>query len=199
MAFLDYYQILQVNPEADRAMIKRAFRSLARQFHPDVAGAAATAHFQQLNEAYRVLQDPEQRRAYDQVWAQHQQRPQRKSSRSQLDPRVVVQVTSRSSQAHSSLQEHAEGLERIRQALRSQRLGEAVANGESLLRRFPDADDVIHLAALAFYRYGNSLIQRGKPDQARAYLHKARDMEPHNRELAFEIQRDLQRLASQVS
>lgn len=200
MAFFDYYQLLQVDPRADRATIKRAFRRLARQFHPDVAGAAATAHFQQLNEAYRVLLDPEQRRAYDQVWSQHQPQQQRqmKSSRSQLDDRIVVQVTSRSPQSDASAQERAEGLQRIRQALRSQRLGEAVASAESLQRRFPEAEDVIHIAAMAYYRYGNSLITLGKPDQARAYLHKARETEPHNRELAFEIQRDLQRLASQV-
>ncbi|NJK61469.1 MAG: J domain-containing protein [Synechococcaceae cyanobacterium SM2_3_1] len=198
MAFLDYYQLLQVDPRADRAMIKKAFRRLARQFHPDLAGAAATAHFQQLNEAYRVLQDPEQRRVYDQVWSTHQQRPQVKSSRSQLDDRIVVQVTSHSSQSDPSDRERTEALQRIRQALRAQRLGEAVASADSLQRRFPDAEDVIHVAALAYYRYGNRLITLGKPAQARAYLHKARDIEPHNRELAFEIQRDLQRLASQV-
>ncbi len=198
MAFLDYYQILQVDPRADQTTIKQAFRRLARQFHPDIAGAAATAHFQQLNEAYRVLLDPEQRCAYDQVWSEHQQQLV-KSARSRLhDHRIVVQVSSRPPQPDPSAQERTEGLHRIRQALRLQRFGEAIASAESLQRRFPDAEDVTHIAALAYYRYGNSLILLGQPDQARAYLYKARDTEPHNRELAFEIQRDLQRLASQV-
>src|SRR5215472_19157541 len=61
----DYYALLQVAQDADLATIRLAFRRLARLYHPDVAGTGNLAQMQQLNAAYRVLSDPEERRSYD--------------------------------------------------------------------------------------------------------------------------------------
>ena len=61
----DYYTLLQVAQDADLATIRLAFRRLARLYHPDVAGTGSLAQMQQLNAAYRVLSDPDQRRTYD--------------------------------------------------------------------------------------------------------------------------------------
>ena len=62
----DYYEILGVERDADDAQIKRAFRRLAQQHHPDVdANDGAEARFKELNEAYRVLSDRQRRSAYD--------------------------------------------------------------------------------------------------------------------------------------
>jgi hypothetical protein len=61
----DYYALLQVAQDADLATIRLAFRRLARLYHPDVAGTGSLAQMQQLNAAYRVLSDPDQRRSYD--------------------------------------------------------------------------------------------------------------------------------------
>ncbi len=67
MKFQDYYKILGVGRQADGAEIKKAYRKLARQYHPDVNKAAdAEDKFKQVNEAYEVLKDPEKRKAYDQ-------------------------------------------------------------------------------------------------------------------------------------
>jgi len=62
----DYYQILQVLPEADAAEIKKAFRRLATRYHPD-KNSEPTAHqvFQEINEAYQVLSNNQQRQVYD--------------------------------------------------------------------------------------------------------------------------------------
>lgn len=68
MEFKDYYKILEVARDADQADIKKAYRRLARKYHPDVSKEPeAEARFKEVNEANEVLSDPEKRRAYDQL------------------------------------------------------------------------------------------------------------------------------------
>lgn len=67
MKYQDYYKILGVERNADGAEIKKAYRKLARKYHPDVNKAANTEEkFKEVNEAYDVLRDAEKRKAYDQ-------------------------------------------------------------------------------------------------------------------------------------
>ncbi len=62
----DYYAILQVSPEADAAEIKKSYRRLATQFHPDKSNHPdAVVLFQDINEAYQVLSNRQQRQLYD--------------------------------------------------------------------------------------------------------------------------------------
>ena len=66
MKYQDYYQILGVSRDAGDADIKKSYRKLARQYHPDVnSEASAEEKFKQVNEAYEVLKDSEKRQAYD--------------------------------------------------------------------------------------------------------------------------------------
>jgi curved DNA-binding protein len=68
MEFKDYYRILGVSRDAGAEEIKKAFRKLARKYHPDVSKEAdAEARMKEINEAYAVLSDPEKRAAYDQL------------------------------------------------------------------------------------------------------------------------------------
>src|SRR5690554_3318416 len=70
MQFKDYYKILEVARDTDQDEIKRAYRKLARKYHPDVSKEAeAEERFKEVNEAYEVLKDPEKRKAYDQFGA----------------------------------------------------------------------------------------------------------------------------------
>jgi len=66
MDYKDYYKILGISKEASQEEVKRAYRKLARKFHPDVnKEAAAEVHFKEISEAYAVLKDVEKRKAYD--------------------------------------------------------------------------------------------------------------------------------------
>ena len=61
----DYYDVLGVAPDAGAEEIKRAYRQLARRYHPDISGEERGAAFLELSRAYDVLRDPARRRAYD--------------------------------------------------------------------------------------------------------------------------------------
>ena len=61
----DYYEVLQVSPNAELDTIHRVYRLLAQRFHPDNAESGSEERFRQLTEAYTVLSDPEQRAKYD--------------------------------------------------------------------------------------------------------------------------------------
>lgn len=69
--FKDYYDVLGIARSASEEEIKKAFRKLARQYHPDVAKNKAIAEnkFKEINEANEVLSDPEKRRKYDELGA----------------------------------------------------------------------------------------------------------------------------------
>ncbi|SRR5712691_6722611 len=61
----NYYKILEVQPTATQAEIKRSYRRLVRKYHPDLNKQALDLHIKRLNEAYDVLSDPVKRARYD--------------------------------------------------------------------------------------------------------------------------------------
>ena len=69
--YKDYYEILGVPRSASDAEIKKSFRKLAREYHPDVAKDKKRAEekFKEINEAYEVLSDPAKRKKYDELGA----------------------------------------------------------------------------------------------------------------------------------
>ena len=68
MEFKDYYKILGLSPTATQEEIKRAYKKLARKYHPDVSeDADATAKFQEISEAYEVLKKEDKRAEYDEL------------------------------------------------------------------------------------------------------------------------------------
>jgi curved DNA-binding protein CbpA len=70
----DYYKTLGLSRDASREDIQRAYRKLARKFHPDLNKAPdAEKKFKEVNEAYQVLKDPEKRNKYDRLGARWQE------------------------------------------------------------------------------------------------------------------------------
>lgn len=70
MKYKDYYAVMRVARDASQDEIKRAYRKLARKYHPDVSSEPnAEARFKEIGEAYEVLKDPEKRAAYDELGA----------------------------------------------------------------------------------------------------------------------------------
>ena len=67
----DYYKVLGINKDADEKTIKKAYRKLAKKYHPDInpGDTAAEARFKEVTEAYEILSDPEKRKLYDRFGA----------------------------------------------------------------------------------------------------------------------------------
>lgn len=84
MAFIDYYKVLGLDKTASQEDVKKAYRKLARKYHPDLNpnDAEANKHFQQINEANEVLSDPEKRKKYD----DHRERPTENPSAGGFNP-----------------------------------------------------------------------------------------------------------------
>ena len=87
MEYKNYYRILGVDRDASEKDIKRAYRRLARQFHPDVNpdDRQAEEKFKEINEAHEVLSDPEKRAKYDRLGTSWQQWQHRGHDPSQFD------------------------------------------------------------------------------------------------------------------
>ncbi len=70
MEYIDYYNVLGIDRKASKEQITKAFRALAKKYHPDINKAPeAETKFKQVNEAYEVLKDPEKRKKYDTLGA----------------------------------------------------------------------------------------------------------------------------------
>ncbi len=66
--FTDYYEVLQISPNAELSTIQRVYRMLASRYHPDNPSTGDTDRFLLLQSAHNVLADPEQRATYDEVY-----------------------------------------------------------------------------------------------------------------------------------
>jgi curved DNA-binding protein CbpA len=97
---VDYYKVLQVDPEADREVIAAAYRRLALKYHPDAnRSAGAEEMMKLLSEAYAVLSDPQERARYDAVRREFVEErggaaPVRagQHTRGELIPKILIRV-----------------------------------------------------------------------------------------------------------
>jgi curved DNA-binding protein len=80
---VDYYEVLQISPNADQETIHRVYRIQAQRFHPDNLDHGNAEIFRNVADAYQVLSDPKRRAAYD---AQHGRRAPARQSEEKFDP-----------------------------------------------------------------------------------------------------------------
>jgi len=73
--FIDYYELLQISPNAELETINRVFKMLATRYHPDNPETGDVDRFLVLNQAFEVLTDPKRRSDYDTHYAEHRLKP----------------------------------------------------------------------------------------------------------------------------
>ena len=85
-------------------------------------------------------------------------------------------------------------LRRVQDLLKQKKYVVAIAVVEGMSERFPNSPEVIHWKAVTYHRWSSELILNGKLREAEIYLNKALNTDPKNRELSFEVKRDLERV-----
>ncbi|WP_448560846.1 DnaJ domain-containing protein [Trichothermofontia sp.] len=184
MNLADCYRVLRLRSGAAAAEVKASYRRLARQYHPDANPGDQQAHdmFLRITEAYKVLMRAIPMAAGD--------RP----SRSEPTPEAAATVGM--GQPLSALEHHLKqsAYQQLQTLLKQQRFPRAIALVEGLAQRLPQDMEVRQWQAIVYQRWGRSLIKEHQFDKARVYLQKALRVDPHNRSLAIEVQRDLHKL-----
>lgn len=201
MNLADCYRLLELQPGASSAEIKASYRRLARQYHPDVnlSDRQAEDKFIALTEAYKMLLDAVQQEAAENLnkpeFAQHQQHqvatPQQQVvtiRRKEKPAAKIPQLT----EAEKQLKRGA--YEQLQQLLKYQRFPKAIALVENLAQRLPQDPEVRSWQASVYQRWGRELVNKKQLDKARIYLKKALKVDPHNRSLWSEVERDFRRI-----
>jgi curved DNA-binding protein len=93
--FIDYYELLQISPNAEVETIHRVYRMLAARFHPDNAQTGDLNRFVTLNSAYETLSDPQLRREYDLVRQDNISRPIGCFEQKEFDPGLETEANRR--------------------------------------------------------------------------------------------------------
>jgi tetratricopeptide (TPR) repeat protein len=187
MDLTDCYRLLELGTDAQQEQIKASYRRLARQYHPDVNPTnSQEAHFRfiQLTEAYKLLL---------QAVRQRQKVPVAPSSapcsegRVQRKPPVAPRIPPLSPREQ---QLKLKAYQLLQQLLPNQRFARAIALVEGLAYRFPLDPEIRQWQAITYQRWGRQLIRDRAFEKAKIYLNKALRLDPRNRSLAAEIERD---------
>jgi hypothetical protein len=206
------YRLLGLPRNASWDDIKVAYRRLARKYHPDMNrdDPAAAEKFRFVQEAYQILKDveagvlPKQStppRSSPSQSTPHSKAPPPKSSpQPQKQPtKVKIEVKNVTYNvdpinSDPELKLKLDTLHRLQDLLKQRKYVVAIAIAEGMRERFPKSPEVVHWQAVAYHRYSNELILGGKLREAEVYLTKALSTDPGNRELCFEVRRDLERV-----
>jgi curved DNA-binding protein CbpA len=206
MHLSECYRLLGVPRNATLDDIKVAYRRLARKYHPDVNqnDPTTTEKFRLVQEAYTILKESDQDLGKD-LFTKHQVANPAKSATpksaysQQSQSKIKIEVKQVNNQvdpinSDPELRLKLDMLRRVQDLLKQKKYIVAIAVVEGMSERFPDSPEVIHWKAVTYYRWSCELILVGKLREAEIYLNKAMNTDPKNRELIFEVKRDLERV-----
>ncbi|NUN64493.1 J domain-containing protein [Pseudanabaena biceps] len=216
MHLSECYRLLGVPRNATLDDIKVAYRRLARKYHPDVNQNDPTASdkFRLVQEAYKMLKDSDQQDLSKDLFtsstsAKNAERSQTVSvpppqastpnKPPQPQPKIKIEVKQVNNpidpiNSDPELKLKLDMLRRVQDLLKQKKYVVAIAVVEGMSERFPNSPEVIHWKAVTYHRWSSELILARKLREAEIYLNKAMVTDPKNRELIFEVKRDLQRV-----
>jgi len=219
MHISECYRLLGIPRNATLDDIKVAYRRLARKYHPDVNqdDPSATDKFRLVQEAYKTLKDGDKGESNNPVGgSSHGANVWRSPSPStpvqtttkkttepikapQAQPKIKVEVKQVNNKvdpinSDPELKLKLDMLRRVQDLLKQKKYIVAIAVVEGMSERFPNSPEVIHWKAVTYHRWSSELILAGKLREAEIYLNKALTTDPKNRELSFEVKRDLERV-----
>jgi len=219
MHISECYRLLGIPRNATLDDIKVAYRRLARKYHPDVNqdDPSATDKFRLVQEAYKMLKDADKSDGANaaaassygaNVWRSPAattpvQTTTKKTTEPpkspKAQPKVKVEVKQVNNQvdpinSDPELKLKLDMLRRVQDLLKQKKYIVAIAVVEGMSERFPNSPEVIHWKAVTYHRWSSELILVGKLREAEIYLNKALTTDPKNRELIFEVKRDLERV-----
>jgi tetratricopeptide (TPR) repeat protein len=170
----DCYRLFGLTRKASVDDIKSAYRRLALQYHPDInqSDPKAAEKFRQVKDAYNILL---------------------KHHATQV--KVKVDVTPpQAKETVDPVQKLKRELKRVQKMIREKPCYTTVFFIEELRKRYPNAPEVVHWQAIAYYRWGKELLQQGKYIRARDYLTRVLSTDPQNRGLCYAAKRNLDQL-----
>ncbi len=193
MGLADYYRTLGLRTGASFEDVKRSYRRLARRYHPDVNpdDRRAKERFIQATQAYEALLEVFQLEEPNDGpgdAAAVSEEPAPEPSPIQVNP---------------SLSDHEQQLkqdsyQQLQTLLRQQKYPRAIALVDGLAQRLMQDAEVRQWQAITYQRYGRQLIRGEQLGKAKIYLDKALKIDPLNKSLWAEINRDFQTLAQRL-
>lgn len=189
MSLADCYRLLELKSGASIAEIKASYRRLAQQYHPDFNphDQKARAKFIALTEAYKLLLSSVPTTQVNPSEPTKHQPFTIKVTRQQQPPKSPPLSEKQQQLKRSSYRE-------LQQLWKYHRYQRAIALLESLAQQLPQDLEVRQWQAIAYQRWGRQLIAVKQLDTARTYLKKALQLDPHNRSLWIEVERDFRRM-----
>ena len=198
---VDELRVLGLRSDASFADVKASYRRLARQYHPDMnpGDREAEDKFIRITKAYQALADAMPTTTTATVAATVTTTPATASpSRPKVTihksaaSKVTVQVNPNLTPADQVLKQ--KGFDQLQLLFQAQKFPRAIALVDGLAQRLTDDAEVTQWQAIAYQRWGRYLIRHGHHEKARRALKKALRLDPHNKVLWQEVNRDFQRM-----
>ncbi|MGG6295874.1 DnaJ domain-containing protein [Leptolyngbya sp. AN02str] len=199
MNLTDCYRVLGLRDGASYEDIKASYRRLARRYHPDANPNSREAQekFIHLAEAYKQLLDAVKPEGI--LETKNTSSPTTVSAPTSATTATTPRYKTTTFRTYSTSTETDQQLKeavyrQLQRLLREQRFPRAITLVEGLAQRLPNDVEVRQWMAIAYQRWGRHLIDTHQPEKAKLYLNKALRTDPRNRELWYEVDRDMRRI-----